>query len=172
MVLYRYSNRNRDRSACCDLVQVLNRIRDDADWTGKVDEHMSSVTTFMDEIRKSIGQILQRLPPVPVASGSALPLTDFGRSISDDLSAKKWVKQIAPALVSKVSDLTEYEVYEFCVKFVKNEFKPNEEQEARLRKVAYDRGIDREKVLEVLTVELRDELLERLNLTQKTIENE
>ena len=43
--------------------------------------------------------------------------------------------------------------------FVKNDFKPSEEEEKRIREVAYNHAIEREKVLDVFIIELRDGIL-------------
>lgn len=42
-----------------------------AHWKGTVDEHRTTVTSFMKEIRDKIDRIFERLPPVPVKRGSS-----------------------------------------------------------------------------------------------------
>lgn len=144
---------------------VRKRMREKDEWIGEVNAHKSNVTKFMEEIRRLVDQILQRLPPEPTASERPVKLTDFGRAISNDLDAKEWVKRIAPQFMSKIPKGAEkYEVFERCVRFVKNKFEFDERQEVELRKVAYQHGIEYERVLDVLVIELRDELLASLYL--------
>ena len=42
--------------------------------------------------------------------------------------------------------------------FIRDEYKPSDEVEKDIKKCAYDNGIDRAEVLNVLAVELRDEI--------------
>lgn len=144
-----------------------DKIKEDAEWRGKMDAHKSDVTIFIKEIREDIKRIFQRLPPAPVSSESPLALTEFGEQISKDLRAQNWAKKHAQNLLNKVTGSPEYEVYEYCVEYVKDEFKPTEEESAVLRKVAYNHGITVEQVLEVLIVELRDELLKLVSPDRK-----
>lgn len=129
-------------------------------WVGRVNAHTSTVSVLMNEIRQDIKKILGRLPPVVISRGSPLRLTGLGQSISNTLSGKCWARRTAPALVDRVRNKQPYEIQDICFSFMKKEFKPDKEWNAKLRICAYENGLEPDKVLEVLAIELRDELLE------------
>lgn len=134
-------------------------------WAGGIQEHKSQVVAFMDEIRKKMDDIFLRLPPPnPTSSTSPIELNSIGEEISQEFSAKAWAKDIAYQHKNEIEGKREFEIYDFCVTYVNEEFNPTKEQEDRLRESAYKHGIDREKVLSVLVVELRDCLLEHVDL--------
>ena len=131
-----------------------------ARWTGVVDEQRSESSKFMKEIRNDIKQILGRLAPSPVAGGSPLRLTELGHAISAELDGKAWASRVAQEVKERVKGMEAYEINDFSFAYVKDGFKPSEEQEAKIRSCAYENALKREKVLDVLAVELRDSLLE------------
>ena len=113
----------------------------------------------MKEIRDGIKQILSRLPGEVVASGSPLRLTELGETVSAQLDAKAWARQLASKFKKRTEGMQDYEDNEFAFEHVKESFEPTDEQEAKIRSCAYENGLSREKVLDVLAVELRDSLL-------------
>ena len=87
-------------------------------WMGAVNEHMSQVVKFMEEIRDDIKQIFRKLPNTPVSSQSPLQLTELGKSISEKLRGKEWAKNTAPKLMDKIRGKPAYEIQEFCFSYV------------------------------------------------------
>ena len=149
-------------------------------WVGRVNSHVNGVSALLKEIRFDIKKILGRLPPVAVAGDSPLRLTDLGKSISRTLDARQWAQQIADTMSDRPCDETPYDVQEFCFRYVKQDFQPDRDQNAQLRTCASENGLKLDKVLDVLAIELRDELLrkqrratlrERLNTTEADISN-
>ena len=128
-------------------------------WVGGVNEHRNSVKDILAEIREDIKNILKRLPPSTVASESPLRLTDFGQDISEQLDAGTWAQRTAAELRNEVEGKQDFEVQEFCFTYVGEQFKPDDEQGRKVGRIAYENGIDREQVLNVLAIELRDALL-------------
>ena len=128
-------------------------------WVGSVDSDRDKFRAFMEEVRKDIKEILGRLPPVPVAGGGPIQLTDLGRDISETLQAREWAERAAAALGERVKGKPPYEVQDICYDYVKKEFHPTDEQEAKIRTCAYENALDRDKVPDVLAIELRDVLL-------------
>ena len=117
----------------------------------------------MKEIRDDIKQIFSRLPPVPVSNESPLQLTDLGKNISSTLKGRDWAKRTASELVKQIQDKKPFEIQEFCFDYVQKEFKPTSDQDERIRACAYENGLKREQVLEVLVIELRDAILVLVN---------
>ena len=85
-------------------------------------------------------------------------ITDFGQDISEQLDARSWARRTAAELRDKVEGKQDFEVQEFCFDYVGTQLKPD--QGRQVGRIAYEHGIDREQVLKVLAIELRDALLE------------
>ena len=139
-------------------------------WKGKVDEAQSAFKTtlvsFMEEIRAEVGRIHARiddifgsLPRTEIASGSPLTLTDLGRRISDCLNAKALAATIADSLRERARGRKPYQIQEMCFDYVKNDYDPPVEVVDAIGECAYEHGVKRDQVLNVLAVELRDKLL-------------
>ena len=128
-------------------------------WVGSVESDRKDFREFIKEVRDDIKEILGRLPPSSVARGSPLQLTDLGRSISETLSAREWAEKTASAIADRAQDKQPYEIQEFCFDYIKKEFSPAAELETRIGMCAYENGIDRDEVLNVLAIELRDVLM-------------
>ena len=128
-------------------------------WKGKVDSDRASFEEFMKEVRDDIKEILGRLPSPTVTDASQLQLTDCGKSISERLGAVALAQGLAPRLQAQIEGKTPYEIQEKCFDYVRHEHEPPDEVETRIKTCAYDHGIKRGQVLDVLAVELRDKLL-------------
>ena len=128
-------------------------------WKGRVDSDRASFKEFMKEVRNDIKEILRRLPSHTLAGSSPLRLTDLGKSISERLDAPALAQDLAPLLQQRIKGKTPYEIQEMCFDYIRHEYKPPDEVEALIKTCAYDNGIDRGQVVDVLAVELRDRLL-------------
>lgn len=85
-------------------------------WYGAVNNDRDSLREFMDEIRGDIKKICAHLPsPSPVASESPVQLTEFGRKISDNVSALQWAKDHAENLKKEAKDKEEFQIFELCI---------------------------------------------------------
>ena len=157
------------------VIAVVTIIVKLAMWAEKVnqtrtdfDSQKKTLGEFMAEIRDDIKNILTRLPPVAVAGGSPLQLTDLGRSISDGLKAAEWAVRTAPTMRHRIEGKEPYEIQDICFAYIADEFKPTGEQEAQIKACAYENGIETKQVLDVLAVELRDRLLAMIQADQST----
>ena len=73
---------------------------------------------------------------------------------------EKSFQENAPELLPRIEGFREFEIYEFCERFINEEFRPDEELETRIREVAYLHGTKpKPGVYPVYVVELRDEFL-------------
>lgn len=136
-------------------------------WVGKVNsdqnafiEFMQEIRTDIKEIRASIHAIFIRLPSSPVTGDSPLRLTGLGKSISKALSGRAWAEELAPELAERVRGCQPYEIHDVCFDYVRNEFEPTADLDAKIRACAYEHAMSRDQVLDVVAVELRDRLLE------------
>ena len=113
----------------------------------------------MTEVRDKLDQILLRLPRPEVASSSPINLTDFGKSISQDMGAKEIATRLAPNLREQVREMDPYQTQEHCLEFMTMKHQLPPELDSLVNKVAFERGVKREQVLRVIAIELRDQIL-------------
>ena len=128
-------------------------------WKGRVDSDRASFKEFMKEVRNDIKEILRRLPSHTLAGSSPLRLTDLGKSISERLDAPALAQDLAPHLQERIKGKAPYEIQEMCFDYIRHEYMPPDAVETLIKTCAYDNGIDRGQVVDVLAVELRDKLL-------------
>ncbi len=135
-------------------------------WSQSVDDSIASFKEFTDEIRdeikkihKKISKLSKRLPSPTLESKSPVTLNDLGRDISKEIGGKAWAKELSTALVEKTRGKPDYEVYDLCNDYIKDEYECSPDQEALIRRVAYENALNTDDVLNVLVIELRDLLL-------------
>lgn len=127
-------------------------------WVGSVTTNQKNFREFMIEVRDDIKKILLKVSG-EATSSSPIRLTELGEAMSKTFRGKDWATEKANVLSDRVKDKEAYEIQEFCQNYVRNELKPDEELDARIGRCAYEHGVTREQVLNVLAVELRDILL-------------
>ena len=128
-------------------------------WMGTVDTDRKNFRLFIEEVRADIKQILGRLPPTAVTSSSPVRLTDLGHKISAEIDAKALAEELAGELAPIHRTKHAYEVQDGCMQSALNEYKPPPEVAVRIMGAVFENGIDKEQVLRVIAVELRDRLL-------------
>lgn len=127
-------------------------------WVGRVNSDRDAFKRFMEEVREDIKKIFERLPAKTATDQSPLKLTSLGEEISGELAASDWAKETAPAIAFEVAGKHPYEVQEFCLEYVKGNVLSENMQE-KVKTSAFEHGLNKEQVLRVLAVELRDCLL-------------
>ena len=127
-------------------------------WVGAVNADRRSFKEFMTEVRDDLKKILARLPPRVFAGESPIELTDLGKNISTRLNGKDWAEEHAGPLREKIKGKEPYTVQEMCFEYAKG-YEPGEDMERMIQTIAYENGIKREDVLDVLALELRDRLI-------------
>ena len=154
-------------------------------WKGKVDEARSTFKTNLDsfnkeiraeikeiraeikeirteikEIRTDIKGIFERIGPTTAISESPIKLTELGQEISARLDAGEIVESLVPQFRARVSGMLPYEVQELCFNYMNgDEFVPPADVRTLILQCAFDKGLKREQVLDVIAIELRDRLL-------------
>ena len=126
------------------------------EWKGRTDDSVRAINDTIREIREDIKKIL----------GSPLRLTEFGEEISRRLDARSWATETAANLLPEVRGKQAFQVDEFCETYVQTRL--SEEWKTEVARCAYELGRDRESILSVLRVVLRDELLSRLPAEPQT----
>ena len=125
-------------------------------WNQDIEANQKTIAEIAREIREDIKKIFLRLPPpAPIERQSPARLTDYGRRISNSIDAKGWAKKLAPTLVGEVAGKPEYAIEAFRRSHVKKHMTSS----TMVLKAMYEFGTDRDDILPVLCVVLRDELL-------------
>ena len=136
------------------------------EWRGSVDTKLSTIEPFMAEIREKFDQIIRGLDRKVIESRSPRQLTDFGNEIAVKVRAFEWATSEAPTHVNDLRGQLPFQIDQFSHAHVHADVydKMNEEWQNRVDSCAYEFGITRDAVLDVLYVALRDELLKALGL--------
>ena len=141
---------------------VSKKIKEDAEWKGRMDEYKGNTGSVLVEIKddlKSIREFLFGGHKLIDADGP-VQLPHLGREVSRELGANEWAEKLAPKLLDRITNFSkEFEIYDFCRQYVRNEFKPSKELETLMQEVAYNHGMDAAGVVSVYPIELRDALL-------------
>ena len=95
----------------------------------------------------------------PLARGSPIRLSELGEKVSERINAKALAEGLVIAMVDRVEGESPYDIQEACFAYVKEEWPVPEETDRLIRDCAFENGIDRDQVMNVVAVELRDLLL-------------
>ena len=128
-------------------------------WQGEVDADRESFKEFMRGIRATINEILLRLPPKPIAmSESPLALTEHGKMLSREIDAAKWASEHCQEARKETAGKSPFDIQKFCEGYVNFE-KLSADYQEKVKQVAFDNGLELDQLMRVLSIELRDVLL-------------
>ena len=133
-----------------------------ADTNKAIAELRVDTNKALAEIRADIKKLIAATPHV-LAGTSPLRLTDLGEEVSQCVSAAALAEQMAPGLIDEMKGKHAYEVQEFCIDYMRDEYQPTTEQDQSFKECAYEQGIKLKQVLDVCAIELRDKLLHLLD---------
>ena len=142
------------------VIALVGAIVKFARWTGRVDSSLDTLAKGIAEIREDIKKLLHGQPSKTVSSDSPLQLTDLGKRISATLGTSSIVDSLAQELQGRAKGKQAYDIQELSFGFIRDEYRPSNDIDTRIKQCAYENGIDRDEVLDVLAVELRDRLLD------------
>ena len=148
------------------LAMVIRTVYRFGRWQGKVDEAQlefkNTLESFMKEIRTDIEKIFERMSSGTSTNGSPIRLTELGQMISERLGASAIADSFVPQFRTRVSGMQPYEVQEHCFAYFRgDEYAPSDDVNTLILQCAFDNGISREQVVDVIALELRDRLLPR-----------
>ena len=133
------------------------------EWMKAMDEFKRDTKAALVEIRDDIKKVLAALPPNVLGGASPVGLTDLGKKVSECVEAAAWAEQKAPELIDAVTGKSAYDVQEFCIQYMRTEYKSATAQDESFKKCAFEHGIKLDQVLDVCAIELRDRLLRLLD---------
>lgn len=146
------------------VMERLGNIKETADadretFQKAITEDRTRVRTILDEIRGDIKKMFHSLGQAEAVPQSPLRLTDYGRELLAGIGGEPWAARLATALKDGVQGMEAYEIQEFCFDYVENKLEPSDDEQAAMRRTAYEKGARMAQVQRVLALELRDRLL-------------
>ena len=144
-------------------------------WVGTVITNLSSlkeavrrIEDSVDKIRENINGLLHELTSKTLNPGSPLEPNELGQEVSKSIDAPSIVKGLALGLRERADGKPSYDIQEMCFYFIRDEYKPVEDIEKKIKQCAYDNGISRADVMDVLAVKLRDEIFRLIGKEPET----
>lgn len=132
-------------------------------WVGRVGTRLTALektlSEGLNELREDVKKILHWQASKTIDSGSPLRLTDIGKHASDVLDLPSVADDLLPMLTESAKGRDAYDIQQLCFDYVRDEYKPSPEFDARIKQHAFDNGLDRDEVLDVLAIALRDKLI-------------
>ena len=101
--------------------------------------------------------------PKLAETNSPVHLARFGKKISENLSIRSWAEDHAKHLAGKASGKQGFEIFEICVKYIESLVDEDPNFDGKIRKGAYEGGVDDKQLRKVHEVELRDAALSLLD---------
>ena len=134
-------------------------------WSGGIDSKFTSLDgkftsleSKLSEFAQEVRQMFTRRSPT-LDSASPLVLNDLGKTIARALKAEQWATDLAPLLMARTAGMQPFEIDDFCLQYIRTEIDP--EWRPRIAASAYENGIDRAAVEDVMRVVLREALLKK-----------
>ena len=152
------------------------------EWKGKIDANIDTLSKVVtDEIKADIRDIRDKFTELvgqvgraTAVAGSPRRLTPFGKEVADELRAQAWAEQQAKSndqlpisdfpvrgMKEALKVLEPFQLDEFARSYVRRTLRKDLALSYRVAECAYEFGIDQERVIEVLQIVLREELLDR-----------
>ena len=134
-------------------------------WRGQVDSDRDAFRKFMTEIGRKLDKIQENVHELlgvvrgVSKPGSPLKLTELGNKVANCLESMRIFQGVEPLLRDRVHGKQPYEIHDICFEYTHDEWDPSPEMEGVIRLCAYENGVKRQDVLEVMAIELRDRLL-------------
>ena len=134
-------------------------------WRGQVDNDRDAFKKFMTEIGGKIDKIQENVHELlgvvrgVSKPGSPLKLTELGNKVAKCLESRGIFQDIELLLRDRIHGKQPYEIHDICFEYIHDELNPSPEMEVVIRSCAYETGVKRQDVLEVMAIELRDRLL-------------
>ena len=152
-----------------------SQIEEDGKWKGRVDTLLERIGEDLERMGKELERVGKELAElrqivfsrfsIPVTTHkSPLRLSDFGETISKEITAQAWVERVADSLDERIKGMDAYEIQELCFQYVESTNEYSNEEKQVIRDSAYKRGVKTKDIRRVLAIELRDKLLKNTGI--------
>ncbi len=143
-------------------------------WYNSVNTNQKRFDIFIEKIEDKLDQILDRITKLShetLETESPPKLNHLGLEVSEELKASTWANKVASQVISQVRGKKDYQIQKFSFEITRTGTIIDEEMEIKVEICAYERGLVKGDVLDVLAIRLRDELLKRLKLEVENAQN-
>ncbi len=155
-------------------------------WKTNVENRLSNVENGLSNIEKVVEKlskqvdalynvIMEKYGRSVDQSSSPVTLSDYGKDIASRIDVEKIVSVYADKLHRETKNMNAYQIQEHCFDFCNNKLvqdleKKNKEFFEKLYEVAFADGVDIEKIMRVVGIELRDRVLEMKGLLHTEVD--
>ena len=141
------------------LAEIHGQLGEIQGQLAEVHRQFAEIHRQLAEVHRQIGEIFGRLPSEAVAGTSPLRLTELGKRVSEAVDGRELAVELAQGLLPQAEGKRPHQIARLCSDYVNDTFKPTAEQLDRFEAAAYEEGITRSEVFQVIAIELRDHLL-------------
>ncbi len=148
-------------------------------WKTKIEKSIEHIKENLDKLEKKYDKIHDMLFGVVgdqlVKRVSPLALTDFGTEISERIGAAEIANKYANKLLPETENLNAYQVQEYCFKYCKEQLlndlkESNPNQYELIHTVAFENGMEIDRITGVVGIQLRDAILSISGTSQSDID--
>ena len=151
-----------------------------ATWKTTIENKLSSLSeklsSLSEKVEKVYDVIINRFGHSVEQTSSPITLNNYGKDLSERIDSKTIVNKYVDLLYEQTKNMNAYQVQEHCFLFSKDELLPklqetDKEYFDKISSVAFDDGIDIEKIARVIGIELRDRILSMHGKLQTEIDD-
>ena len=133
-------------------------------------QRMDALTQRMDTLTHKVDDIYRWIMNDSFRSiekvDSPIALSEYGKELFYLIDAEKIVNQYAEKMYNETQEMNAYKVQEYCFTYCKeklmDELEENDkEQSEKMALVAFDQGIDMERITRIVGIALRDRVLQK-----------
>ena len=135
-----------------------------AEERGRTSESVNDLKTTLGRIEGHLLSLVRHFLPARAVAQDNSPaqLNELGKTVSNQLEAAAWARQVAGKLQSEFQGMEPFELDESAKEYVQNDRNFPEEFQRAMRRAAYELNIEMPQVRAVLAIELRDALINRM----------
>ena len=135
----------------------------------KVEKAVETLAQKVEHLSHKVDDVYRRVMDDSFRSvekvDSPIALSDYGKELFDLIDAGKIVDVYAEKIYNETQEMNTYKVQEYCFTYCKEklmeELEANDkEQSEKMAFVAFDQGINMEKIMRVVGIALRDRVLQ------------
>ena len=158
------------------LSGFFKNLRHNWSWKQTVDSELKRQENELDDLEKRFGRFEEKIDRLTelmissfndrriIQSTSPLTLTDYGEELAEKANAEIIAERYAGQLFKEIENLNEYQIQEFCFDFTKQklleDLKTNDHEDFEvISRLAFNEGIEIDKVTRVIGLVLRDQLI-------------
>jgi len=111
----------------------------------------------MAEFRQKVDELVRRSRST-MTVGSPIQLTKLGENVSATVRAPAWAEEHAVSLAKQFKGVSAYDIQTYSFQYAQD-FEWDQGMDTLIKKAAFEEGISRGEVIDVLGIELRNEIL-------------